>query len=90
MRRSRVSPRGVKVVIGSDFNRHRDEGNRDVEEMMEKFGVEDGNADGQMVVKIFFQRREEHWGEIWRGERSKHIVCKHCILEEIYDLKVQV
>ncbi|KAK3550698.1 hypothetical protein QTP70_002384 [Hemibagrus guttatus] len=43
-------PTGERVVIGADFNGHVVEGNRGDEEVMGKFGVKEGNLEGQMVV----------------------------------------
>ncbi|KAK3518215.1 hypothetical protein QTP70_033908 [Hemibagrus guttatus] len=71
-------PMGERVVIlmgadgrGADFNGHVGEGNRGDEEVMGKFGVKEGNLEGQMVVDFakrmdmavvntYFQKREEH------------------------------
>ncbi|KAF7649734.1 hypothetical protein LDENG_00136870, partial [Lucifuga dentata] len=64
-------PRGERVVIGADFNGHVGAGNRGDEEVMGKFGIQDRNAEGQMVVDFakrmemavtntFFQKKQEH------------------------------
>ncbi|MCJ8735585.1 hypothetical protein PDJAM_G00248890 [Pangasius djambal] len=64
-------PTGERVVIGADFNGHVGEGNTGDEEVMGKFGVEERNLEGQMVVDFakrmdmavvntYFQKREEH------------------------------
>ena len=58
-------------MIGSDFSGQVGEGNRGDEEVMGRFGIEDKNTKGQMVVdfakrmriavvNIFFQKRQEH------------------------------
>lgn len=62
-------PRGERVVI--DFNGHAGEGNKGDENLMGRFGLQDRNTEGQMVldlakqmemavVKTFFQKRHEH------------------------------
>ncbi|MCJ8732963.1 hypothetical protein PDJAM_G00217540 [Pangasius djambal] len=43
-------PTGERVVIGADFNGHVGEGNTGDEEVMGKFGVNERNHEGQMVV----------------------------------------
>ncbi|KAF7651843.1 hypothetical protein LDENG_00104720, partial [Lucifuga dentata] len=64
-------PRGERVVIGADFNGHVGAGNRGDEEVMGKFGIQEKNAEGQMVVdsakrmemavtNTFFQKKQEH------------------------------
>ncbi|KAF3688243.1 Craniofacial development protein 2 p97 bucentaur protein [Channa argus] len=61
-------PRGERVVIGEYFNGYVGEGNRGDENVMGRFGLQDRNAEGQMVVdfgkrmemavvKTFFQTR---------------------------------
>ncbi|KAF7666398.1 hypothetical protein LDENG_00012110 [Lucifuga dentata] len=52
-------PRGERVVIGADFNGHVGAGNRGDEEVMGKFGIQDRNAEGQMVKKWDTERTEE-------------------------------
>ncbi|KAK2918392.1 hypothetical protein Q8A73_002763 [Channa argus] len=63
--------RGERVVIGADFNGHVGEGNRGDENVMGRFGLQDRNTEGQMVVDFakrmemavvntFFQKRQEH------------------------------
>ncbi|KAK2905587.1 hypothetical protein Q8A73_009530 [Channa argus] len=63
--------RGERVVIGADFNGHVGEGNRGDKTVMGRFGLQDRNAGGQMVVDFanrmemavlntFFQKRQEH------------------------------
>ena len=42
--------RDERVVIGADFNGHIGEGNRGDEEVLGRFGIQDRNAEGQMVV----------------------------------------
>ncbi|KAE8281679.1 hypothetical protein D5F01_LYC20678 [Larimichthys crocea] len=64
-------PRSERVVICADFNGHVGAGNRDDEEVMGRFGIQERNAEGQMVVDFakriemavvntFFQKRQEH------------------------------
>ncbi|KAK3566834.1 hypothetical protein QTP86_004561 [Hemibagrus guttatus] len=64
-------PTGERVVIGADFNGHVGEGNTGDKEVMGKFGVNERNLEGQMVVDFakrmdmgvvntYFQKREEH------------------------------
>ena len=43
-------PESERVVIGADFNGHVGEGNTGDERVMEKYGIQDRNAEGQMVV----------------------------------------
>ena len=43
-------PRDERVVIGADINGHVGKGNRGDEELMGRFGVQDRNAESQMVV----------------------------------------
>ncbi|KAK2891434.1 hypothetical protein Q8A73_017099 [Channa argus] len=75
-------PRGERVVIGADFNGHVGEGNRGDETVMGRFGVQDRNAEGQMVVDFakrmemavvntFFQKRQEHRVTYKSGGRSR-------------------
>ncbi|KAK2896145.1 hypothetical protein Q8A73_015633 [Channa argus] len=83
-------PRGERVVIGADFNGHVGEGNRGDETVMDRFGVQDRNAEGQMVVDFakrmemavvntFFQKRQEHRVTYKSGGRSTqvdYILCR--------------
>ncbi|KAK2889870.1 hypothetical protein Q8A73_018170 [Channa argus] len=83
-------PRGERVVIGADFNGHVGEGNRGDETVMGRFGVQDRNAEGQMVVDFakrmemavvntFFQKRQEHRVTYKSGGRSTqvdYILCR--------------
>uniref|UniRef100_A0AAQ6IMB3 Endonuclease/exonuclease/phosphatase domain-containing protein n=1 Tax=Anabas testudineus TaxID=64144 RepID=A0AAQ6IMB3_ANATE len=83
-------PRGERVVVGADFNRHVGEGNRGDEEEMGRFGVKERNLEGQMVVDFakrmemavvntYFQKREEHRVTYKRGGRSTqvdYILCR--------------
>lgn len=96
-------PRSERVVIGADFNGHG-AGNRDDEEVMGRFGIQERNAEGQMVVDFakrmemavvntFFQKRQEHRVTYKSGGRSTHvdyILCRRCNLKEISDCKVVV
>lgn len=43
-------PRNERLVIGEDFNGHVDEGNRGDEKVLGSYGVNDRNAEGQMLV----------------------------------------
>ena len=43
-------PRQERVVIGADFNGHVGEGNRGDEDVMSRYGVKEGNTEGQRVV----------------------------------------
>ncbi|KAK3508061.1 hypothetical protein QTP70_011856 [Hemibagrus guttatus] len=74
-------PTGERVVIGVDFNGHVGEGNTGDEEVMDRFGVKEGNLEGQMVVDFakkmdmavvntYFQKREEHRVTYKSGGRS--------------------
>ncbi|XP_051793709.1 uncharacterized protein LOC127530597 [Acanthochromis polyacanthus] len=95
-------PRSERVVIGADFNGHVGAGNRDDEEVMGRFGIQERNAEGQMVVDFakrmemavvntFFQKRQEHRVTYKSGGRSTqvdYILCRRCNLKEISDCKV--
>ena len=50
-------PREERVMIGADFDGHVGEGNRGDEEVMGRFGVQEKNLEGQMVVD--FAKRME-------------------------------
>ncbi|XP_051809100.1 craniofacial development protein 2-like isoform X4 [Acanthochromis polyacanthus] len=96
-------PRSERVVIGAD-NGHVVAGNRDDEEVMGRFGFQERNAEGQMVVDFakrmemavvntFFQKRQEHRVTYKSGGRSTqvdYILCRWCNLKEISDCKVVV
>uniref|UniRef100_A0A7N8XCY4 Endonuclease/exonuclease/phosphatase domain-containing protein n=1 Tax=Mastacembelus armatus TaxID=205130 RepID=A0A7N8XCY4_9TELE len=93
------TPSGERVVIGADFNGHVGEGNRGDEEVMGKFGMQDRNAEGQMVVDFakrmemavvntFFQKREEHRMTYKSGGRSTQVDYILCRCKEISDCKV--
>ncbi|XP_067359512.1 craniofacial development protein 2-like [Channa argus] len=96
--------RGERVVIGAEFNGHVGEGNRGDETVMGRFGVQDRNTEGQMVVDFakrmemavvntFFQKRQEHRVTYKSGGRSTqvdNILCRRCNLKEISDCKVLV
>ncbi|KAE8291438.1 hypothetical protein D5F01_LYC11043 [Larimichthys crocea] len=96
--------RSERVVIGADFNGHVGAGNRDDEEVMGRFGIQERNAEGQMVVdsakrmemavvNTFFQKRQEHRVTYKSGGRSTqvdYILCRRCNLKEISDCKVVV
>ena len=60
-----------RAVIGADFNGHVGEGNTGDERVMRKYGIQDWNAEGQMVVDFakrtemailntYFQKRLNH------------------------------
>ncbi|KAE8288310.1 hypothetical protein D5F01_LYC12175 [Larimichthys crocea] len=90
-------PRSESIVIGADFNGHVGAGNRDDEEMMGRFGIQERNADGQMVVdfakRIEMAVRQEHRVIYKSGGRSTqvdYILCRQCNLKEISDCKVVV
>ena len=97
-------PRSERVVIGADFNGHVGAGNRGDEEVMGRFGIQERNAEGQMlvdfakrmemaVVNTFFQKRQEHRVTYKSGGRSTqvdYILCRRCNLKEISDCKVVV
>ncbi|KAK3545108.1 hypothetical protein QTP70_000787 [Hemibagrus guttatus] len=97
-------PTGERVVIGADFNGHVGEGNRGDEEVMGKFGVQERNLEGQMVVDFakrtdmgvvntYFQKREEHRVTYKSGGRRTqvdYILCRRGNLKEISDCKVVV
>uniref|UniRef100_A0AAQ6IQZ2 Endonuclease/exonuclease/phosphatase domain-containing protein n=2 Tax=Anabas testudineus TaxID=64144 RepID=A0AAQ6IQZ2_ANATE len=97
-------PRGERVVVGADFNRHVGEGNRGDEEEMGRFGVKEKNLEGQMVVDFakrmemdvvntYFQKREEHRVTYKSGGRSTqvdYILCRRGHLREVSDCKVVV
>ncbi|KAE8278217.1 hypothetical protein D5F01_LYC23707 [Larimichthys crocea] len=97
-------PRSERVVIGADFNGHVGAGNRDDEEVMGRFGIQERNAEGQMVVDFakriemavvdtFIQKRQEHRVTYKSGGRSTqvdYILCRRCNLKEISDCKVVV
>lgn len=97
-------PRSERVVIGADFNGHVGAGNRDDEEVMGRFGIQERNAEGQMVVDFakrmemavvntFFQKRQEHrvtYKSGGRGTQVDYIMCRRCNLKEISDCKVVV
>ncbi|KAE8278057.1 hypothetical protein D5F01_LYC23887 [Larimichthys crocea] len=92
-------PRSERV--GADFNGHV--GAND-EEVMGRFGIQERNAEGQMVVDFakrmemavmntFFQKRQEHRVTYKSGGRSTQvdcILCRRCNLKEISDCKVVV
>ena len=91
-------PREERVVIGADFNGHVGAGNRGDEEVMGRFGIQDRNTEGQMVVDFakrvemavvntFFQKRQEHRV---RSTQVDYILCRRCNLKEITDCKVVV
>ncbi|KAK3524360.1 hypothetical protein QTP70_028024, partial [Hemibagrus guttatus] len=97
-------PTGERVVIGADFNGHVGEENRGDEEVMGKFGVQERNLEGQMVVDFakrmdmavvntYFQKREEHRVTYKSGGRRTqvdYILCRRGNLKEISDCKVVV
>ncbi|XP_051776636.1 uncharacterized protein LOC127526150 [Erpetoichthys calabaricus] len=97
-------PKGQKVVIGADFNRHVGEGNRRDEEVMDRYGVKERNEGGQRivdfakrmdmaVVNMYFKKREEHrvtYKSGGRCTRVDYILCRRVNLKEIEDYKVVV
>ena len=52
-----IIPTHERVMIGADFSDHVGEGNRDDEETLSSFGIQNRNAEGQMVVD--FTKRME-------------------------------
>ena len=93
------------MVIGADVNGHVGEGNRGHEEEIGGFGIQDRNAEGQMVVDckndgnglseyLFFHPEEAGTqGDFKSGSRSTqagYILCRQCDLKEICDCKVVV
>ena len=52
-------PRDERVVNGADFNGHVGEGNRHNKEVMCRFGIQDRNAEGQMVADCKKDGNEE-------------------------------
>uniref|UniRef100_A0A3B3BNZ8 Endonuclease/exonuclease/phosphatase domain-containing protein n=1 Tax=Oryzias melastigma TaxID=30732 RepID=A0A3B3BNZ8_ORYME len=97
-------PGNERVVIGADFNGHVGAGNRGDEEVMGRFGIQERNVEGQMVVDFakkmemaivntFFEKRQEHRVTYKSGGRSTqidYILCRRCNLKEISDCKVVV
>uniref|UniRef100_A0A096M5Q1 Endonuclease/exonuclease/phosphatase domain-containing protein n=1 Tax=Poecilia formosa TaxID=48698 RepID=A0A096M5Q1_POEFO len=93
-----------RVVIGADFNGHVGAGNRGDEEAMGRFGIQNRNAEGQMVVDFakrmemavvdtFFQKTQEHRVTYKSGGRSMqvdYILCRRGNLKEFSDCKVVV
>ena len=76
--------RHERVVIGAEFNGHVGEGNRGDEEVLGKFGIQDRNTEGQMLVdfanrmematvKAFFQKRQEHRVTFKSGGRNTQV-----------------
>lgn len=76
----------------------------DDEEVMGRFGIQERNTKGQMVVDFeermemavvntFFQKRQEHRVSYKSGGRRTqvdYILCRRCKLKEISDCKVVV
>ena len=71
-------------MVGADFNGHVGEDNRGDEEVVGKLGIQDRNAEGQMVVDFakrmemtvvntFFQKRQEHRVTYKSGGRSTQV-----------------
>lgn len=92
------------MVIGADFNGHVGAGNRGDEEVMGRFGIQNRNAEGHMVVDFakrmemavvntFFRKRQEHRVTYKSGGRSMqvdYILCRRGNLKEFSDCKVVV
>ncbi|KAK3532345.1 hypothetical protein QTP86_016026 [Hemibagrus guttatus] len=76
-------PTGERVVIGADFNGHVGEGNRGDEEVMGKFGVEERNLEGQMVVEFGYK-------SACRSTQVDYILCRRGNLKEISDCNMVV
>ncbi|XP_061621461.1 uncharacterized protein LOC133474126 [Phyllopteryx taeniolatus] len=97
-------PDRERVVIGADCNGHVGEGNKGDEEVMGKYGIQERNLEGQMVVDFatrmqmavvntFFQKRHEHRVTYKSGGRSTqvdYILCRRCHLKEVTNCKVVV
>ena len=49
-------------MIGADFNGHVGEGNKGDEDVMCRFGIQERNAEGQMVVRLC-KKDGNGWGE---------------------------
>ena len=95
-------PESERVVIGADFNGHVGEGNTGDERVMGKYGIQDRNAEGQMVVDFakrtemailntYFQKRLNHKVTYKSGNRTTqidYILCKRGKLKEVSDCKV--
>ncbi|KAK2879894.1 hypothetical protein Q8A73_023706 [Channa argus] len=83
-------PTATVALFPQNFNGHVGEGNRGDETVMGRFGVQDRNAEGQMVVDFakrmemavvntFFQKRQEHRVTYKSGGRSTqvdYILCR--------------
>ena len=84
------------MVIGADLIGHVREGNMGDEDMMGTFGIQDGNAEGPMVVDIVkrmgmvvvntFRRGRS----LRRSTQVDHILYRQCNLKEISDRKVVI
>ncbi|KAI5616429.1 hypothetical protein C0J50_24009 [Silurus asotus] len=95
-------PRNERLLIGADFNRHVGEGNRGDEEVMGRYGFEERNVEGQMVVDFpktmemtvvntYFKKKEVHRVTYKSGGRCTqvdYVLCSRCNLKEIGDCKV--
>ncbi|KAE8299658.1 hypothetical protein D5F01_LYC02068 [Larimichthys crocea] len=77
-------PRSERVVIGAYFNGPVGAENRDDEKVMGRFGIQERNAEGQMVVDFakrmemavvntFIQKRQEHRVTYKSGGRSTQV-----------------
>ncbi|KAI5606596.1 hypothetical protein C0J50_2095 [Silurus asotus] len=95
-------PRKERLVIGADFNGHVGEGNRGDEEVMGRYGFNQRNVEGQMVVDFakrmemavvntYFKKKEDHRVMYRSGGRCTqvdYVLCRRCNLKEIGDCKV--
>uniref|UniRef100_A0A8C4R3Y4 Endonuclease/exonuclease/phosphatase domain-containing protein n=1 Tax=Eptatretus burgeri TaxID=7764 RepID=A0A8C4R3Y4_EPTBU len=90
-----------RVVIGADFNGHVGEGNRDDKEVMGRYGVNERNVEGQMVVDFAkrmemavintYFKKEEHRVTYKSGGKCTqvdYILSRRCNLKEMRDCKV--
>ncbi|KAF7708371.1 hypothetical protein HF521_017428 [Silurus meridionalis] len=95
-------PRKERLVIRADFNGHVGEGNGGDEEVMRRYGLQERNVKGQMVVdfakrmemavvKTYFKKKEDHRVTYKSGGRCTqvdYVLCRRCNLKEIGDCKV--
>ncbi|XP_065646141.1 NACHT, LRR and PYD domains-containing protein 6-like isoform X3 [Hydra vulgaris] len=90
------------MILGADFNGHVGEGNSDDEEVMGRYGVNEKNTEGQMVVHFakrikmavintYFKKKEEHsvtYKSGGRGTQVDNILYRRRNLKEVSDCKV--
>ena len=72
------------MLTGVDFNGHVWAGNKGDDKVMDRFGIQDSNAERQMVVDFaermdmavvnsFFHKRQEHRATYKSGSRSTQV-----------------